>query len=105
MLCEHHLHLHQLLLLFYDILIFLQYVDDFNSTVLAFANSIYNPNGGTHVTGFKTALTRTINSYEKEKNITKEKEVFSGDDVIEGITAVITIAMPEIQFKGKQRRN
>ena len=81
----------------------LQYVDDFNSTVLAFANSIYNPNGGTHVTGFKTALTRTINSYEKEKNITKEKEVFSGDDVIEGITAVITIAMPEIQFEGQTK--
>ncbi len=81
----------------------LQYVEEFNSTILAFANNIYNPNGGTHITGFKTALTRTINSYEKEKNITKEKEAFSGDDVIEGITAVITIAMPEVQFEGQTK--
>ena len=81
----------------------LQYVEEFNSTILAFANNIYNPNGGTHVTGFKTALTRTINSYEKDKNVTKEKESFSGDDVIEGITAVITIAMPEVQFEGQTK--
>ena len=82
----------------------LQYVDDISSRVSAFANNIYNPDHGTHVTGFKTALTRTLNNYAKKNNILKEKDgTFTGDDVLEGITAVISVKMPEIQFEGQTK--
>jgi DNA gyrase subunit B len=82
----------------------LQYVDDLTPRLLAFANNIYNPEHGTHVTGFKTALTRTLNSYGRKSGIIKESEEnFTGDDVLEGITAVISIKMPEIQFEGQTK--
>jgi DNA gyrase subunit B len=82
----------------------LQYVDDISSRISAFANNIYNPEHGTHVTGFKTALTRTLNNYAKKSNIIKEKDgAFTGDDVLEGITAVISVKMPEIQFEGQTK--
>ena len=80
----------------------LQYIDDISNRILAFANNIINPEGGTHVTGFKTALTRSINTYSKEKKMVKD-EVFSGDDVLEGITAIILIRAPEIQFEGQTK--
>jgi DNA gyrase subunit B len=57
----------------------LQYVDDINTKLVPFANNIYNPEGGTHITGFKTALTRTLNTYAKKNNLAKEDEAFSGD--------------------------
>ncbi|MCI0597727.1 type IIA DNA topoisomerase subunit B [Candidatus Parcubacteria bacterium] len=82
----------------------LQYVDDISARLSAFANNIYNPEHGTHVTGFKTALTRTLNSYGRKASILKESEEnFTGDDVLEGITAVISIKMPEIQFEGQTK--
>ncbi|MBU1292494.1 type IIA DNA topoisomerase subunit B [Patescibacteria group bacterium] len=82
----------------------LQYVDDISPRLLAFANNIYNPEHGTHVTGFKTALTRTINTYARTAGILKESdENFTGDDVLEGITAVISVKMPEIQFEGQTK--
>ncbi len=82
----------------------LQYVDDISSRITAFANNIYNPEHGTHVTGFKTALTRTLNSYARKNNLIKEKEEsFTGEDVLEGITAVISVKMPEIQFEGQTK--
>lgn len=82
----------------------LQYVDDLTPRLLAFANNIYNPEQGTHVTGFKTALTRTLNSYGRATGILKESEEnFTGDDALEGITAVISIKMPEIQFEGQTK--
>lgn len=82
----------------------LQYVDDITPRLSAFANNIYNAEHGTHVTGFKTALTRTLNSYGRTANILKEKdENFTGDDVLEGITAVVSIKMPEIQFEGQTK--
>ena len=82
----------------------LQYVDDISPRLNAFANNIYNPEGGTHVTGFKTALTRTLNSYGKKNNLIKDTDGgFTGDDVLEGITAVISIKMPEIQFEGQTK--
>lgn len=82
----------------------LQYVDDISSRISAFANNIYNSEHGTHVTGFKTALTRTLNNYAKKNNFIKEKdEAFSGEDVLEGITAVISVKMPEIQFEGQTK--
>jgi len=84
----------------------LQYVDDISARISAFANNIYNPEQGTHVTGFKTALTRTLNNYAKKNNFfsVKDKDAgFTGDDVLEGITAVISVKMPEIQFEGQTK--
>jgi DNA gyrase subunit B len=82
----------------------LQYVDDFSSKIFPFANTIYNSEGGTHITGFKTALTRTLNAYARTNNLLKEAdENFTGDDVLEGLTAVISIKMPEIQFEGQTK--
>ncbi len=84
----------------------LQYVDDISPRITAFANNIYNPEHGTHVTGFKTALTRTLNNYAKKGNFfsVKDKDAgFTGDDVLEGLTAVISVKMPEIQFEGQTK--
>ncbi len=82
----------------------LQYVDDISSRILAFANNIYNSEGGTHVTGFKTALTRTLNTYARKNNIVKESEDnFTGDDVLEGLTAVVSVKLREIQFEGQTK--
>lgn len=82
----------------------LQYVDDITSREVAFANNTYNSEGGMHVTGFRTALTRTLNDYAKKNNFGKEaEEGFTGDDVREGLTAVISVKMPEIQFEGQTK--
>lgn len=82
----------------------LQYVDDISSRIIPFANNIYTPGGGMHVTGFKTALTRLINNYNKKNGILNEKEGgFTGDDVLEGLTTVISVKMPEIQFEGQTK--
>ncbi len=82
----------------------LQYVDDITPRITAFANNIYNSEGGTHITGFKTALTRSLNTYGRAANILKEKdENFTGDDVLEGITAVVSVKLPEIQFEGQTK--
>ena len=82
----------------------LQYVDDISARVVPFANNIYNPEGGTHITGFKTSLTRTINNYGRKNNIIKEKEEnFTGDDVIEGLTGVVSVKLREIQFEGQTK--
>lgn len=75
----------------------LQYVDDITSRISAFANNIYNAEGGTHITGFKTALTRAINT----KNGSFES--FTGDDVLEGLTAVVSVKLREIQFEGQTK--
>lgn len=82
----------------------LQYVDDIISKVNGFANTIFTPGGGTHLTGFKTALTRTINNYVKANKLIPEKEgTFDGTDVLEGLTAVISVKLPEIQFEGQTK--
>ncbi|MEK7117196.1 MAG: toprim domain-containing protein, partial [Patescibacteria group bacterium] len=82
----------------------LQYTDDIASRVLPFANNIYNVEGGTHITGFKAALTRTLNNYAKKNNIIKESDdSFTGEDVLEGLTAVISIKLREIQFEGQTK--
>lgn len=84
----------------------LQYVDDITPRISAFANNIYNSEHGTHITGFKTALTRTLNNYAKKNNFfsVKDKDPsFTGDDVLEGITAVVSVKMPEIQFEGQTK--
>lgn len=82
----------------------LQYVDDISSREVAFANNIYNPEGGMHVTGFRTALTRILNDYGKKNNLLKEADgVLSGDDVREGMTAVVSVKLREIQFEGQTK--
>ena len=82
----------------------LQYVDDVSSRLLPFANNIYTAEGGTHVTGFKTALTRSLNTYARKNNLVNEKEDnFTGDDALEGLTAVISIKLREIQFEGQTK--
>jgi DNA gyrase subunit B len=78
----------------------LQYVDDISSRISAFANNIYNPEGGTHITGFKTSLTRTLNA---KNGGGKESENFTGDDVLEGLTAVVSVKLAEIQFEGQTK--
>ncbi len=80
----------------------LQYVDDISARLSAFANNIYNPEGGMHVTGFKTALTRTLNNYVKKNNL-KVETGFTGDDVLEGLTAVVSVKMQEVQFEGQTK--
>ncbi len=81
----------------------LQYVNDISSRVSAFANNIYNPEGGAHITGFKTALTRTLNNYVKKANLKGLEGGFTGDDVLEGLTAVVSVKMEEIQFEGQTK--
>ena len=81
----------------------LQYADDVSPHILAFANNIHTPEGGTHVTGFKTALTRTLNTYAKNNNFAKGEETFTGDDILEGLTAVISVKLREIQFEGQTK--
>ncbi|MEK7501800.1 MAG: DNA gyrase subunit B [Patescibacteria group bacterium] len=82
----------------------LQYADDVSSRILPFANNIYNPEGGTHLTGFKTALTRTLNIYAKNNNMAKNgEETFTGDDALEGLTAIISVKLREIQFEGQTK--
>lgn len=81
-----------------------QYVDDIAPRIIAFANNTYNSEGGTHITGFKTALTRSLNVYGRNAGVLKEKdENFTGDDVLEGITAVVSVKLPEIQFEGQTK--
>jgi DNA gyrase subunit B len=82
----------------------LQYGDDVTDQIFAFANNIYNSEGGMHITGFKTALTRTLNAYAKKEGILKESEgPFSGEDVLEGLTAVVSVKLREIQFEGQTK--
>ncbi|KKP81410.1 MAG: gyrase subunit B protein [Parcubacteria group bacterium GW2011_GWB1_35_5] len=82
----------------------LQYVDDIVDRIFPFANNIYTQEGGTHVTGFKTALTRTLNTYCKKNEMMKESEGgFTGEDVLEGLTVVISVKLREIQFEGQTK--
>jgi DNA gyrase subunit B len=82
----------------------LQYTDDISSRLLAFANNTFNSEGGTHITGFKTALTRTLNAYARKANILKESEEnLTGDDVLEGLTGVVSVKLREIQFEGQTK--
>lgn len=82
----------------------LQYNDEYNETVLAFANNIHNPEGGTHLVGFRTALTRVLNSYARNHNLIKEKqENLTGEDVREGLTAIVSVKLPDPQFEGQTK--
>ncbi len=82
----------------------LQYNDGYNETLISFANDIHTPEGGMHETGFKTALTRVINAYGLKNNTLKGEDRVSGEDVREGITAVISVKLPEAQFEGQTKQ-
>ncbi|MBI4185728.1 DNA topoisomerase (ATP-hydrolyzing) subunit B [Candidatus Berkelbacteria bacterium] len=82
----------------------LQYTDDYNERVFTFANTVNTPEGGTHLTGFRTALTRVLNEYAKTTKLVKESETpFTGDDVREGITAIISVKLGDPQFEGQTK--
>lgn len=86
-----------------DIEIGIQYNDGYNERILSYANNISTTDGGYHVTGFKTALTRAINNFARENKIIKKEETLSGDDVREGITAIISVKLPDPQFDGQTK--
>ena len=82
----------------------LQYNDSYSDQIYAYANSIHNIEGGTHLSGFRTALTRAVNSYAKQNNLIKDKDPnLSGDDTREGLTAVISVKVPEPRFEGQTK--
>lgn len=82
----------------------LQYTDSYNETIKQFANNVYNPDGGTHLTGFRTALTRVVNDYARKAGLLKEKEEnLTGEDCREGLTAVILVKLPDPQFEGQTK--
>ena len=82
----------------------LQYSDAFTETIKPFANNVFNPDGGTHLTGFRSALTRVINDYARKAGLLKEKdENLTGEDTREGLTAVILVKIPDPQFEGQTK--
>ena len=82
----------------------IQYTNEFHENILGFCNNIYNAEGGTHITGYKTAMTTIINSYARELGILKEKDVnFTGADVRNGMTAVVSIKHPDPRFEGQTK--
>lgn len=82
----------------------LQYTDAYTETLKAFANNVLNPDGGTHLTGFRAALTRVINDYARKNGLLKEKEEnLSGEDTREGLTCIILVKLPDPQFEGQTK--
>src|SRR5258706_3940030 len=84
--------------------IVLQYNDSYSAQVLAYTNTVHNPDGGTHQAGFRTALTRAVNQYSKQNNLLKEKDPpVTGDDLLEGLVAVIAIKHPDPKFNNQPK--
>ena len=82
----------------------LQYNRDYSSNIISFVNNIHTPEGGTHLTGLRTALTRTINKYARDKGILKEKDVnLTNEDVVEGIVIVLSVKVIDPQFEGQTK--
>ncbi len=82
----------------------MQYTDSFTETIKQFANNVVNPGGGSHLTGFRTALTRVVNDYARKNGLLKEKEEnLSGEDTREGLTAIILVKLPDPQFEGQTK--
>jgi len=87
-----------------EVEIALQYHDGYNETVLAFSNNIHNPDGGTHVSGFSTALTRVVNSYARKMGFLKEKDSnFAADDITDGLTAVISLRLENPSYNSQDK--
>ena len=82
----------------------LQYTDSYTETIKAFANNVFNPDGGTHMTGFRAALTRVVNDYARKTGLLKEKEEnLTGEDTREGLTCIILVKLPDPQFEGQTK--
>ena len=81
----------------------LQYSDSYNETIFSFANNIHTPEGGMHETGFKTALTRVLNAYGQKTGVIKGEDKVTGEDVREGLTAVISVKLTDAQFEGQTK--
>jgi DNA gyrase subunit B len=86
-----------------DCEIAMQYTSGYTENVVAFANNIHNLDGGTHLSGFRSALTRTINTYARNNNLLKGKSPPTGDDVREGLTAVVSVKLPDPQFEAQTK--
>ena len=87
-----------------EVEIALQYTDAYSETIKSFANNVFNPEGGTHLTGFRSALTRVVNDYARKTGLIKEKEEnLSGEDCREGLTGVILVKIPDPQFEGQTK--
>ena len=88
----------------YEVEIAMQWTDSYNEVLSGYANAICTPGGGTHISGFKTALTRVLNQYAKDSALTKNlKMTITGDDMREGLTAIISVKLPELQFEGQTK--
>ena len=87
----------------YEVEIAMQWTDGYSETLTGYANNINTPGGGTHVSGFKTALTRVLNSYAKDNNLIKGKISLTGDDMREGLTAIISAKLANPQFEGQTK--
>ncbi len=81
----------------------MQYNDSYNDVILSFANNIHTIDGGSHETGFKNALTKVINEYGKKFNLLKDGEKLLGDDVREGLTAIVSVKLTECEFEGQTK--
>ena len=81
----------------------LQYTEEYTSNIYSFINNIYTPEGGTHEEGFRNSLTRVLNNYGKANNLFRKDESFNGDDVREGLTAIISCRHPDPQFEGQTK--
>ena len=82
----------------------LQYTDAYTESIKTFANNVLNPDGGTHLTGFRSALTRVVNDYARKSGLLKEKEEnLTGEDCREGLTAIILVKLPDPQFEGQTK--
>ncbi|MFZ3086054.1 MAG: toprim domain-containing protein, partial [Candidatus Hydromicrobium sp.] len=88
----------------HEVEIVMQYTDSYSESIFSFANNINTTEGGTHLSGFKGAITRTINDYARSNNILKEKEEnLSGEDIREGLTAIISVKLKDPQFEGQTK--
>lgn len=87
----------------YEIEIAMQWTDGYSETVMSYANNISTPEGGTHISGFKTALTRVMNQYIKDNNLIKDKINITGDDMREGLTAIVSAKLTNPQFEGQTK--
>ena len=86
-----------------EVEIAMQYTDSYSELILGYANNINTTDGGTHIVGFKSALTRVFNDYGKKSKILKENDTLSGEDVREGLTAVVSVKLEEPQFEGQTK--
>ena len=87
-----------------EIEIAMQYTEDYNSSIYSFVNNVHTPEGGTHEEGFRNALTRVLNNYGKQANIFRKDEGLTGDDVREGLTAIIYCRHPDPQYEGQTKK-